>query len=125
MKETQALIERVRRVNDTHQHLHITVDTSLGGIKPGQSLLAYSVLYSDLESARRQYPDFVDAYLSSDRRLVSPASTSAAVTSADRLRIASRAPRGSWPCTASRRRTTSSAVVARGPLRSWAASRAA
>ena len=40
MKETQALIERVRRVNDTHQHLHITIDTSLSGIKPGQSLLA-------------------------------------------------------------------------------------
>jgi hypothetical protein len=40
MKETQALIERVRRVNDTHQHLHITVDASLTGIKPGQSLLA-------------------------------------------------------------------------------------
>lgn len=40
MKETQALIERVRRVNETHQHLYITVDSSLGGIKPGQSLLA-------------------------------------------------------------------------------------
>jgi RND superfamily putative drug exporter len=42
---------------------------SLVDLEPGQSLLAYSVLYSDLEAARRQYPDFIDAYLSSDRRL--------------------------------------------------------
>lgn len=40
MKETQALIERVRRVNETHQHLYVTVDASLASIKPGQSLLA-------------------------------------------------------------------------------------
>ncbi len=42
---------------------------SLVDLEPGQSLLAYSVLYSDLESARREYPDFLDAYLSRDRRL--------------------------------------------------------
>jgi putative drug exporter of the RND superfamily len=42
---------------------------SLVDLEPGQSLLAYSVLYSDLESARREYPDFLDAYLSSDHRL--------------------------------------------------------
>jgi putative drug exporter of the RND superfamily len=42
---------------------------SLVDLAPGQSLLAYSVLYSDLESARREYPDFLDAYLSSDHRL--------------------------------------------------------
>src|SRR5450432_40321 len=40
MKETQALIERVRRINETHQQLHVTVDASLNGIKPGQSVLA-------------------------------------------------------------------------------------
>lgn len=40
MKETEAIIERVRRVNDTHQQLHVAVDPSLAGIKPGQSLLA-------------------------------------------------------------------------------------
>jgi hypothetical protein len=40
MKETQALIERVRRVNDTHQQLYVTVDASLSAIKPGQSVLA-------------------------------------------------------------------------------------
>jgi NAD(P)H-flavin reductase len=39
MKETQALIERVRQVNDTHQQLHVTVDASLSGVKPGQSVL--------------------------------------------------------------------------------------
>jgi NAD(P)H-flavin reductase len=40
MKETQAIIERVRRVNETHQHLHVTVDPSLSAIKAGQSVLA-------------------------------------------------------------------------------------
>lgn len=40
MKETQALIERVRQISDTHQQLHVTVDTSLTGIKSGQSVLA-------------------------------------------------------------------------------------
>ena len=40
MKETQALIERVRRVNETHQQLHVTVEPSLSGLKPGQSVLA-------------------------------------------------------------------------------------
>lgn len=40
MKETQALIERVRSVNDTHQHLDLTVEASLTQIKAGQSLLA-------------------------------------------------------------------------------------
>jgi RND superfamily putative drug exporter len=34
--------------------------------KPGMSLLAYSVLYSDLKAAREEYPDFLDAYLSRD-----------------------------------------------------------
>jgi RND superfamily putative drug exporter len=42
---------------------------SLVDLEPGTSLLAYSVLYSDLEAARQEYPDFVDAYLSRDRRL--------------------------------------------------------
>lgn len=40
MKETEAIIERVRRVNETHQHLFVAVDSSLTGIKPGQSVLA-------------------------------------------------------------------------------------
>ncbi len=40
MKETQAIIERVRRVNETHQQLYLAIDPSLGGIKAGQSVLA-------------------------------------------------------------------------------------
>lgn len=40
MKETQALIERVRRINETHQQLHVTVDSSLNNLRPGQSVLA-------------------------------------------------------------------------------------
>jgi len=40
MKETHALIERVRRISETHQQLSVTVDPSLSDIKPGQSVLA-------------------------------------------------------------------------------------
>lgn len=40
MKETQAIIERVRRVNETHQHLYLAIDPSLNGIRAGQSVLA-------------------------------------------------------------------------------------
>lgn len=40
MKETEAIIERVRRVSETHQHLQVAVDPSLIAIKPGQSVLA-------------------------------------------------------------------------------------
>ncbi len=40
MRETQAIIERVRRVNETHQHLQVAVDPSLNQIRAGQSLLA-------------------------------------------------------------------------------------
>jgi RND superfamily putative drug exporter len=42
---------------------------SLVNLQARGSLLGYSVLYSDLAEARRQYPDFLDAYLSTDRRL--------------------------------------------------------
>ena len=63
---------------------------SLVDLEPGTSLLAYSVLYSDLEAARAQYPDFVDAYLSSDRRLalldVIPADTTSLTSSMDLVR---------------------------------------
>jgi len=40
MKETLALIERVRRVNPTHQQITLTVDQSLSGLKAGQMVLA-------------------------------------------------------------------------------------
>ncbi|MBA3344248.1 MAG: MMPL family transporter [Gemmatimonadales bacterium] len=42
---------------------------SIVDLEPGTSLLALSVLYSDLEAARARYPSFLDAYLSTDRRL--------------------------------------------------------
>ncbi len=43
MKETQAIIERISRVNTGFQRLHLSVDDSLSQIKPGQSLLARPV----------------------------------------------------------------------------------
>jgi putative drug exporter of the RND superfamily len=42
---------------------------SLVNLEAKGSLLGYSVLYSDLPAARARYPDFLDAYLSADRRL--------------------------------------------------------
>ena len=41
---------------------------SLVDLTPGQSLLAYSLLYSDLPQARAEYGSFLDAYLSEDAR---------------------------------------------------------
>ncbi|HUR95214.1 MAG TPA: MMPL family transporter [Gemmatimonadales bacterium] len=42
---------------------------SLVDVQTNGSLLGYSVLYSDLAAARQKYPEFLDAYLSTDRRL--------------------------------------------------------
>lgn len=42
---------------------------SLVDVRPKASLLSYSLLYSDLASARAQMPDFLDAYLSPDARV--------------------------------------------------------
>lgn len=39
MNQTQAIIERVRRVNETHQRLSLAVEPSVLNIKPGQTLL--------------------------------------------------------------------------------------
>ncbi|HEX5387805.1 MAG TPA: MMPL family transporter [Gemmatimonadales bacterium] len=41
---------------------------SLVDIRPGTSLLGYSLLYSDLAQARKDIPDVLDAYLSTDHR---------------------------------------------------------
>jgi RND superfamily putative drug exporter len=41
---------------------------SLVDLEPGTSILGYSLLYADRDSARAQYPDFLDAYLSDDGR---------------------------------------------------------
>lgn len=42
---------------------------SLVDLTPGQSLLAYSLIYSDPDSARANYPDVMDAYLSKEGRM--------------------------------------------------------
>jgi RND superfamily putative drug exporter len=42
---------------------------SLVSVEAHGSLLGYSMLYSDLPTARARYPDFLDAYLSTDRRI--------------------------------------------------------
>jgi len=42
---------------------------SLVSVEAHGSLLGYSMLYSDLPAARARYPDFLDAYLSTDRRI--------------------------------------------------------
>ncbi|GAB4515902.1 MAG: hypothetical protein OHK0046_20120 [Anaerolineae bacterium] len=39
MKETNAIIERVRRINNQYQHIELAIDEAMGRIKPGQSLL--------------------------------------------------------------------------------------
>ncbi|HET8624526.1 MAG TPA: MMPL family transporter [Gemmatimonadales bacterium] len=41
---------------------------SLVDVRPGTPLLGYSVLYSDLAEARKELGEFLDAYLSTDRR---------------------------------------------------------
>lgn len=56
MRETQGIIERVRRVSSTHQHLTVSIDESLSGIKPGQSLLAQVAGSNDSYLREQWYP---------------------------------------------------------------------
>ena len=60
---------------------------SLVDLTPGQSLLAYSLIYSDPDSARAHYSDAVDAYLSRDGRMalvdVIPRDSTSLTTSMD------------------------------------------
>jgi RND superfamily putative drug exporter len=42
---------------------------SIVDLEPGTSILQYSLLYSDMPSAREKYPGFLGAYLSSDNRI--------------------------------------------------------
>lgn len=51
MRETEAIIERVTRLNEHYQRLHLTVEDFTSEIKPGQSLLA------------RRLPERWDPYL--------------------------------------------------------------
>ena len=91
-------------------------------VTPGASLLDYSVLYSDLDPPRApSIGDFLDAYLSTDRRIalvdVIPADTTSLTTSMDLVRdirahrrrsrsAGSRAPRSSSAATRPRRSTS-------------------
>jgi len=43
MEEKEAIIERVKKVNDTVQHVELAVDSTMARIKPGQSLLVWPV----------------------------------------------------------------------------------
>jgi RND superfamily putative drug exporter len=65
---------------------------SLVDVRRGASLLELSLLYSDLDSARAQFPEFVDAYLSTDGRValldVIPADTTSLTTGMDVVRRA-------------------------------------
>ncbi len=60
---------------------------SLVDLTPGQSLLGYSLIYSDPDSARTNYPDAMDAYLSKDGRMtlldVIPRDSTSLTTSMD------------------------------------------
>jgi RND superfamily putative drug exporter len=60
---------------------------SLVDVRPGTSLLGYSVLYSDLDQARKEIPDVLNAYLSTDQRVtlldVIPADTTSLTTAMD------------------------------------------
>jgi putative drug exporter of the RND superfamily len=42
---------------------------SIVDLEPGNSILQYSILYSNLDDARRQYGAFLDGYLSQDARI--------------------------------------------------------
>ena len=63
---------------------------SLVDLTPGQSLLAYSMIYSDVDSARAQYKDAMDAYLGRDGRItlidVIPRDTVSLTTSMELVR---------------------------------------
>jgi RND superfamily putative drug exporter len=63
---------------------------SLVDVRRGASLLELSMLYSDLDSARAQMPEFVDAFLSTDGRLalldVIPADTVSLTTAVELVR---------------------------------------
>ena len=64
------MLRGMRALSDSMRHDPRVLDVrSLVDLKPGMSILAYSLLYSDLDSARVQYRDFLDAYLGKDSRV--------------------------------------------------------
>ncbi len=56
MKETQAIIERVSRINPQYQHVELGVDASLSRIKPGQSILVRTAETWDPYLREQWYP---------------------------------------------------------------------
>lgn len=67
---TEAVTLRgLRALSDTLRHDPRVLDVrSLVDLQPNTSILAYSLLYADLDSARVRHGDFLDAYLSRDGR---------------------------------------------------------
>ncbi|HEY4320506.1 MAG TPA: MMPL family transporter [Gemmatimonadales bacterium] len=63
---------------------------SLVDLSPGKSVLEYSLLYSEPDTVRARYPDFLDAYLARDGRTtlvdVIPADTTSLTTTMDLVR---------------------------------------
>ena len=63
---------------------------SLVDLSPAKTVLQYSILYSELDSVRVDYPDFLDAYLGRDGRItlmdVIPADTTSLTTTMDVVR---------------------------------------
>ncbi len=68
---TQAVMLRgLRALSDSIRADPRVADVrSLVDLQPGTSILGYSLLYSDLDSARTTHRDFLDAFLSRDQRV--------------------------------------------------------
>jgi RND superfamily putative drug exporter len=63
-------LRALRRLSDTMRADPRVRDVrSLVDIVPGAGILEYSILYSEPDTVRARYPDFLDAYLSSDGRM--------------------------------------------------------
>lgn len=56
MKEASTIIERIRQVSETHQHLDLAVEPWLAEIKPGQSILARTINTWDPYLREQWYP---------------------------------------------------------------------
>ena len=66
---TARSLRALRRLSDTLRADPRVVDVkSLVDISPGSGILEYSLLYSEPDTVRARYPDFLDAYLSRDGR---------------------------------------------------------
>jgi RND superfamily putative drug exporter len=86
-----ARLRGVKRLSDTLKaDPRIKQVRSVVDIAPNASILGLSLLYSDLDRARERYGDFVDAYLSSDSRMVLldviPSDTTSLTTQMDLIR---------------------------------------